>query len=152
MIILGMDPGKASGWTVYDMDNLEVLDMRQSENGVEGFADEYEEIVSDIIGTGNHIDAMVMETFTLRPGVKFPDLTPVECWGWMKGQGNASKLVRCAPSAHKSLVSDANIRQSGLMKDYKVGAGHSRDALRLALWFSMSKMKHTPTIRLVKGM
>lgn len=143
MIILGIDPGVATGWAIYDTDCLAVVDMGQTEDGVLGLAD-------FMRSTREHYDLMVVERFELRENVRYPDLTPKECIGWLKGERYEHELVM--PASHKALVKDKNIKQSNLMAGYKIGAGHSRDALRLTLYYAMAKLKHVETIKLVKGM
>jgi len=141
LIILGIDPGVKTGWALYDTDCLAVVDMWETDGGVQGVVDHMKDFTEPY-------DKMVVERFELRPDVRYPNLTPRNIIGWFQGEGYKFDLVM--PATHKKVVKDADIRQSKLMAGYKIGKGHTRDALRLTLYYAMAKLKHEPTIRLVK--
>lgn len=143
MIILGLDPGKASGIAVYDTEGS-VLHMVEASAGVNGFVDEFE-----LAEQAYEPDYIVCEKFDLRPGNKFlADLTPVECIGWLKGEGYRPEYV--TPAQHKGLVKDSVLTPMMKEAGFPVGAGHTRDALRTAVWFAAVKLKHIPTLEMLK--
>lgn len=143
-LILGCDPGKASGLAVYDLGGR-VLYMDEAQDGVLGFVPAFRAI--------RHIykpDYVVCEKFDLRPGNKFlADLSPVEAIGWLKGEGYKAEYV--TPSQHKSLVKDATLTPMMKAAGFPVGAGHTRDALRTAVWFAAMKLKHRETLEMLKA-
>lgn len=143
-LILGIDPGLATGMAIYDAERQEVVHMEQSEKGVLGFAEAFDRLTYAYDPL--HI---VLERFDLRPGNKFlPDLSPVECIGWVKGEGH--KVDYATPAQHKSLVKDKTLNPLMKSGNFKVGAGHSRDALRIAVWFAAKRLNHRPTLELLK--
>lgn len=145
MKILGCDPGKASGLAVYDTDAGVALYMDEAHNGVQGFVPAFCAIYKTF-----RPDYIVCESFNLRPGNKFlADLSGVEAIGWLRGEGYKAEYV--TPAQHKTLVPDAVL--TPMMKDagFPVGAGHTRDALRTAVWYAVKVLKHRPTIEKLKA-
>lgn len=143
-LILACDPGKASGFALYDFEKQKALWMKQSERGVLGFSTEFETVQE-----WYRPEHIACESFNLRPGNKFlADLSPVECIGWLRGQRYDVEYV--TPAQHKTLVKDKTLNP--LMKDgnFKVGAGHSRDALRIAVWYAAKVLNHRPTLEMLK--
>jgi hypothetical protein len=119
--------------------------MEQSEHGVLGFVDAFVALKETYRPA--HI---VCERFDLRSSNKFlADLSPVECIGWLKGEAYSVEYVM--PSQHKTLVKDRTLNPLMKAGKFKVGAGHSRDALRIALWFAAMRLKHVPSLELLKA-
>jgi hypothetical protein len=154
---MGIDPGLASGVAVWDTAEQKIINMAQTEDGVNGLAPLVREWAIEY--RPNHI---VWEKFTLRAGNKFlADLSSVECIGWAKAEGYYEHNV--IPSTHKTFnwlgdgLPKADSPITKLMKEqgWKFGAGHSRDALSIAVWFSCAKGKDRATFethkRLTKG-
>lgn len=145
MRILGCDPGKASGLAVYNLSAGTVEYMEEAPDGVRGFVPAFMGIYTMFKPA-----YVVCESFNLRSSNKFmADLSGVESIGWLRGEGYKVEYV--TPSAHKTLVKDSKL--TPLMKDggFKVGAGHTRDALRTAVWFAAMRLKHKPTLELLSS-
>lgn len=142
-LILGIDPGKATGFAVYDMAGA-VVYMDESPNGVQGFVPAFCAIRKTF-----RPKYIVCEKFDLRPGNKFlADLSGVEAIGWLKGEGYYAEYV--TPAQHKSLVKDATLTPMMKAAGFPVGAGHTRDALRTAVWYAAMILKHEPTLAMLK--
>lgn len=143
-LILACDPGKASGLVLYSLTEQRPVIMEQSEGGVLGFTERFKFLY------GWWKPAFVVcESFQLRSSNKFvADLSPVECIGWLKGQRYAVEYV--TPSQHKTLVKDKTLNPLMKAGNFKVGEGHTRDALRIAVWFAAKKLNHRPTLELLK--
>lgn len=154
MIIKGLDAGKASGIVYFDTGTQLILSAHEAQEGVLGVAEEFQ--------IERHYDTLIAETFQLRAGNKFlADLSTVEVNGWLKGQGLWDKGV--APNVHKSFnrLGEKDPKASSpvtrLMKEQGVpiGAGHTRDALSICIWFACTKLKCPATLethaRLSKG-
>jgi hypothetical protein len=138
-----LDPGKASGLAIYSIYGT-VVDMRQSNNGVEGFVRDFK----DMLGYYDP-DHIVCESFNLRSSNKFlADLSSPESIGWLKGEGYKVHFV--TPSQHKTLVKDSVLTPMMKSGGFPVGAGHTRDALRTAVWYSARVLNHRPTLELLK--
>lgn len=147
MIIKGLDAGLASGIVYWDTGTQRIVRWEQAANGVEGVAQEFD--------SEFHYDVLVAESFTLRAGNKFlADLSTVEVNGWLKGQYLWDKSV--APNVHKAFCRlgakdpKANSPITKLLKEQGVpiGAGHVRDALSIAIWYSCTKLKDPATLAL----
>jgi hypothetical protein len=140
-----LDPGKASGLSVYNTDTLVVEYMEEAQNGVLGFVPAFLGIKAMF-----KPDAVACESFTLRSSNKFvADLSPVESIGWLRGEG--FKVTFVPPSTHKTLVKDAPLNRLMKAGGFPIGAGHTRDSLRVGLWYAAKVLKHRPTLELLSN-
>lgn len=106
------------------------------------------------------LDYAACENFTLRSSNKFTaDLHGVEIIGWLKGEGYWTEGANPEPSQHMTLTrlrknkdnyADSVITK--MMKDagFKIGKGHTRMALSVAVWYAAMRLKHMPTLELLK--
>ena len=118
--------------------------MEESPNGVTGFVPAFKRLY-----TQWEPDHVACESFNLRPGNKFlPDLSSVECIGWLKGEGLRVGYAR--PVQHKTLVKDSTLNPLMKAGKFPVGAGHTRDALRVGVWYAAKVLKHRPTLELLQ--
>lgn len=143
--IIGIDPGKATGIAVYDLETCKPVHMEETPNGIHGFKNTFTDIwIAYCSGV-----TVACEGFTLRGSNKFTaNLQGVEIIGWLKGE--ALCAVYPEPSQHMALVKKSVL--TGLMKEagFPIGAGHTRMALSVAVWHAAKFMKHVPTLELLK--
>lgn len=143
--IIGIDPGKATGIAVYDLETCKPVHMEETPNGIHGFKNEFQ---MTYIAYGNGVK-IACEGFTLRSSNKFTaNLQGVEIIGWLKGE--ALCAVYPEPSQHMTLVKKEIL--TAMMKEagFKVGAGHTRMALSVAVWNAAKMLNHRPTLEMLK--
>lgn len=135
--ILGVDPGGTTGFCVieYGPDSKPVLkEAWQEAGGLGGVLAIRDKIIKHEI--------VVCESFTLRPGVKMPDLSPVYIIGALEAlMPYQDSLVYQQPSA-KVLCPDDKLKKIGM---YQVAKPHANDAIRHAIIY-LVKTNHQPTI------
>lgn len=150
-LILGIDPGLASGMALYDTETCKVIKTYEAQDGIKGFTQPFREL-----RRGAHV---ICEGFTLRSSNKFTaDLSGVEIIGWLKGEGMCSVFPE--PVQHMTITrlrknkDDYKLSPvTKLMKDAKfpIGKGHNRMGLSVAVWYAAMKLKHEPTLRMLAG-
>jgi len=157
--ILGIDPGLATGFAIYNLDTLKVEYVNETANGIYGFKPVYKELIGTAFNNPYGIKYGSCEKFTLRASNKFTaDLHGVEIIGWLKGEDQWGKH-NPEPSQHMTLTrlrekkdkyQDSVITH--MMKDagFKIGKGHTRMALSVAVWYAAMRLKHMPTLELLK--
>lgn len=151
-LILGIDPGLASGMALYDLETCKVVKTYEAPKGIKGFKQPFLQLSWDA-------GYVACEGFTLRSSNKFTaDLSGVKIIGWLEGEELCETFPE--PVQHMTLTrlrknkddySKSVITQ--MMKDAKfpVGEGHNRMALSVAVWYAAMKFKHEPTLRLLTG-
>lgn len=151
MKILGIDPGLATGLAIYNLETLKVEWVQETHDGVKGFKHRF---LRDI----RRVDSWSVENFTLRSSNKFTaDLHGVEIIGWMKGEDYWG-LNNPEPSQHMKITrlgtkdkkADSPITKLMQEADFPIGEGHCRMALSVAVWFAAMRLKHVPTLELLK--
>ena len=150
-LILGIDPGLATGMAVYNLDTLKVDHVQETPDGIKGFKYPF-------LGLQNS-SYVACEKFTLRASNKFvADLHGVEIIGWLKGEGYWG-LHNPEPSQHMTLTKlrekkdkyqDSVITHMLQDAGFKIGKGHTRMALSVAVWYAAMRLKHMPTLELLK--
>lgn len=160
-LILGVDPGKATGIAVYDLETCKPILMHETANGVLGFVE------WDMLTPGHHFqlyDHKACENFTLRSSNKFTaDLSGVEIIGYLKANGylNAKRKIDSFPEPiqhmqltrlRKNKDDYAKSPVTKLMKEcgFKIGEGHTRMALSVAVWYAAKVLIHRPTLEMLK--
>lgn len=160
MKILGTDPGLATGLAIYNLETCTVEHMVETGNGVYG----YKPVFKELMGTGLRnpygITHAACENFTLRSSNKFTaDLHGVEIIGWLKGEGLWGSNANPEPSQHMQLTKLREKKDkyqdsviTHMMEDagFKIGKGHTRMALSVAVWYAAMRLKHLPTLELLK--
>ena len=149
-LILGIDPGLATGMALYDLETCKVVRTYEAQNGVKGFTQPFREL-----RRGAHV---ICEGFTLRSSNKFTaDLSGVEIIGWLKGEGMCSVFPE--PVQHMTITrlrknkDDYKLSPvTKLMKDAKFPDWQRAQpmALSVAVWYAAMKLKHEPTLRLLQ--
>lgn len=145
-VVLAFDPGGTTGWAAgkyTDTEPLEFIYGGQITGGVDGFVKWMKENTE--FPNAELVDfdlTIVSESFSLRPGVRNPDLTPVRIEGALTALVGTENVVYQQP-AMKALVSDDRLRKYGL---WIPGQRHHMDARIHALAY-MSRLKHIPTLR-----
>lgn len=154
--ILGVDPGKATGLAIFDTQTLEIVRMDETPHGIRGFKEPFKAIVeSPMLG----VHHLVFENFTLRSSNKFTaDLSGVEIIGWLKGECYWGKH-NPEPSQHMGLTrlrqkkdNYAESKVTKLMKaqGYRIGKGHTRMALSVAMWYAAMVLKDRTVLEYLK--
>lgn len=144
MLILGIDPGKATGITVMDLDQHKVLEAIQ--------VDWDEWVLGNMMEhylTSYDIDLIVCESFIPRWGQKF-DLDSVYLIGALKATVDNELLQFVAPSAHKSLIKRDWAKQLVLEAGYKIQQGHKVDSTSLCLYAGIVHKNQTTIKELAK--
>lgn len=138
---LSLDPGGTTGYALFDYDDdsdAVVTESGQISDGLKGFMKWYGAFTFDAF------DFVVCESFTLRTGVKFPDLSPVYIIGALEAYEDAlGKKVIYQPPTSKPLCDDYTLKKLGI---YTPGQGHANDALRHGIIYLRNK-RHMPTLR-----
>jgi len=139
--VLCLDPGGTTGYAIFEYSEdgeAVVKTAGQIPDGLEGFIEWYmEQVVSSW-------DVVVCESFTLRTGVKFPDLSPVYIIGALQAMEAAwDKKPIYQPPTSKPLCNDDVLKRLGI---YIPGRGHANDALRHGIIYLRNK-RHLPTLR-----
>lgn len=134
MRLLSLDPGGTTGYAIIDyFDNqVELLESGQISDGLTGFIAEWRYLKYDVV---------VCESFTLRPSVKFPDLSPVYIIGALEVLSSQYPIVYQPPSS-KPLCTDTVLKRLGM---YQVGKPHANDAIRHGIIY-LRKQNHMPTL------
>ena len=157
--ILGTDPGLATGIAIYNLDTCAVEYMRETGEGVYGYKPVFKELFGFGLRNPYGITHTVCENFTLRSSNKFTaDLHGVEIIGWLKGEDYWGANANPEPSQHMKLNKlgekdkKADSVITHMMNDagFKIGKGHTRMALSVAVWYAAMRLKHIPTLELLK--
>lgn len=159
MRILGIDPGLATGFSVYDTDTLSIVETLESGAGIKGFTPQFKHYMGGMISPLS-ITHMCCENFTLRGSNEFvADLSGVEIIGWLKGEcywGSNNP----EPSQHMQLTKlrkkkdnygDSVVTKMMKRDGHKIGKGHTRMASSVAIWYAAKVLKHEPTLRILSG-
>lgn len=139
--ILSLDPGGTTGWAIIEYSDTEepkLLDCGQVANGLEGFIDWYSKI------DDYELDGVICESFTLRLGVKFPDLSPVYIIGALNAFEYNRLHIVMQPPTMKPLCSDEVLKRINF---YQVGLPHGNDAIRHGIIYLRNK-RNRPTLKL----
>lgn len=149
-----MDPGLATGTAIYDLETCTFVRMDETPLGIRGFTRPFKALYNAVL----EVDHIACEGFTLRSSNKFTaDLSGVEIIGWLKGQ--QYEVTYPEPSQHMTLTrlrknkdDYAESPVTKLMKSqgFKIGAGHSRMAGSVAIWYAAKILNHRPTLELLK--
>lgn len=138
---ISLDPGGTTGYAFFEYEEdseAVVLDAGQIPNGLTGFIDWFGKLPTFAF------DAVICESFTLRTGVKFPDLSPVYIIGALEAYEDASdRKPVYQPPTSKPLCDDDVLKKLGI---YIPGKGHANDALRHGIIYLRNK-RHMPTLR-----
>jgi hypothetical protein len=149
-LILGIDPGKATGLALYDLDTCKFIHMEETPNGVRGFLHPFLRL--------QHPDRhVVCEGFTLRASNEFTaNLQGVEIIGWLKGEDYCDTFPE--PVQHMTLsrlrknkdkYQDSPVTHLMKQAGFKIGEGHTRMAGSVAMWYAAKVLKHRPTLELL---
>lgn len=159
MRILGIDPGLATGFAIYDTDTLSFVHMEESGKGIYGAKPTLQNLWGRGLGNPYRVSGIACENFTLRSSNKFTaDLHGVEIIGWMKGESYWHSQ-NPEPSQHMTLTrlrekkdSYADSKITHLMKSggFKIGKGHTRMAGSVAVWYAAMVLKHQQTLEMLK--
>ena len=139
--LLSIDPGGTTGVSMLEYSDStapKLVFQTQVENGLEGFINFYETFYMKLAWT-----QIVCESFTLRTGVKFPDLSPVYIIGALEVLSGAIK-VNYQPPTSKPLCDDNVLKRIGM---HLPGKGHANDATRHGIIY-LRNSKHMPTIEM----
>lgn len=140
--LLCIDPGGTTGVSILsysDSTEPELLFYLEVEDGLNGFINFYNKMKPLY-----HWDMVVCESFTLRVGVKFPDLSPVYIIGALEAmEGNPDKIVYQPPTS-KPLCNDTVLKRIGM---HQKGKGHVNDSTRHGIIY-LRNQKHLPTIKM----
>lgn len=151
-LILGIDPGLASGISIYDTEDQQFRLMDQIPDGISGQFKPY------FLSALAQCDHMVCENFTLRSSNKFTaDLSGVEIIGWLKGekywgQRNPEPVQHMTLTGLRKNKDDyAKSPVTKIMKaqGYRIRDGHSRMAGSAAIWYAAKVLNHQPTLRML---
>jgi hypothetical protein len=137
--MLCLDPGGVTGVAIidYDNNNVNVTYFGQVEDGLDGFISWYKRVESFY-----NWDFVVCESFTLRPSVKFPDLSPVYIIGALTALQERNSIIYQQPQ-QKPLCDDSRLKSMGF---YKPGLGHANDAIRHGIIY-LRNNRHMPTLK-----
>lgn len=141
-ILLALDPGKTTGWSLwqYDADEpLENLSHGQIENGVEGF-------IKTLTDTWriNWETEIVSESFILDGRTPNPDTTPLQIEGvLMLDAAQNMTPLKFQRNNMKKHVTDDLLKQHNL---YWTGQPHAVDSARHALAY-VKTMPHMPSLK-----
>jgi hypothetical protein len=139
--LLCIDPGGTTGVSIinYSEDSEPQLwEWLEVEGGLEGFIDFYQKTEPYY-----NWQEIVCESFTLRTGVKFPDLSPVYIIGALEVLGRG-KTITYQPPTSKPICSDDVLKRIDM---HKRGMGHVNDSTRHGIIYLRNK-KHMPTIKM----
>jgi hypothetical protein len=147
--VLALDPGGTTGWALgaySDLLPLNFVDGGQITAGVNGFVAWFTRM-SWMGGMSDDSDVQIVsESFTLRPAVKFPDVTPLRIEGALSALLGPDG-VRYQTPATKALVPDSELRRLGF---WIPGQRHQMDARIHALAYMM-KTHYMPTLETYFG-
>lgn len=136
MRLIGCDPGKASGYAVLNTKHLLIEHMSIDNHNP------YELLERVDFLTPHREQVLVVENFSPRWGQKF-DLDSVYHIGAMQGAYGMQKVNLVMPATHKGSVPRAKVKSLMQAQGYKIGAGHSLDALSLCLYWAGFKLRDT---------
>ncbi len=139
--ILSLDPGGKTGAAVIDFDekDIKLIYFAEIVDGLNGFISWYK-----LVQPSYNWDFVVCEDFTLRPSVRFPDLSPVYIIGALTALQGPENIIFQQPH-QKPLCDDSRLKIMGF---HKPGLGHANDAIRHGIVY-LRNQKHVPT--LMKG-
>ena len=140
--ILCIDPGGTTGIAIFNVSEdsePRLWEHLQIPNGTKGFIDFFRE--NEPLYNWKKI---VCESFTLRTGVKFPDLTPVYIIGALEAMVKDSVEVVLQSPSLKGLCDDDRLKSIGM---HQRGNGHANDAIRHGIIY-LRNTKHMPTIEM----
>lgn len=150
-LILGIDPGLATGMALYNLETCQLDYAEETGNGIKGFKRPFLESLEDA-------EFVVCENFTLRAKNNFTaDLSGVKIIGWLEGEELCATFPE--PIRHMSLTKlrekkdkyqDSVITHMFQGTSFKIGKGHTRMALSVAVWYAAMILKHEPTLELLK--
>lgn len=135
--ILGLDPGKATGWSLWEYDAITPLrpvSHGTIEGGLSGFLAWWRDG-----GVEFTTDEVVCESFRLDGRTPNPDITPLRIEGALAALWPETIFQ---PNTMKLHMTDERIKALGL---WWPGKGHDRDSLR-HVWALMKMRKHYPTL------
>jgi hypothetical protein len=136
---LSIDPGGTTGLAIIEagVDTPPVLEYAQQvSDGLQGF------LTWCHYSQNEQLDFVVCESFTLRPSVKFPDLSPVYIIGALEALYQ-DKSITYQPPSSKPLCDDDVLKRIGM---YQVGKPHNNDAIRHGIIYLRNK-RHMPTLQ-----
>jgi len=153
--VIGVDPGKATGIAVYDLVSNKVIEVHETQNGIKGFKPVFLDLLYDYNADLSHV---ACENFTLRSSNKFTaNLDGVKIIGWMQGEEYGEAFPE--PSQHMQLTrlrekkdnyADSPVTHMMKQAGCKIGKGHTRMGLSVAVWFAAKRLTHIPTLELLK--
>lgn len=135
-IILGLDPGGCTGWSIWHYDSVtppRPVEHGQIKGGLRGFV-EWWQSRSEL-----DWDEVVSESFRLDGRTPKPDTTPLEIQGAL---GVLWPNVIYQPNTMKLHMTDERIKALGL---WWPGQPHATDSLR-HVWTLLKRRKHMPTL------
>lgn len=154
--VIGVDPGKATGIAVYDLSTCKPVHMEETGNGIKDFVRVYQGLESDDDYCNSYT---ACEGFTLRSSNEFTaNLQGVEIIGWLKGEALCATFPE--PVQHMTITKlrknkdkyqDSVITKMMQEAGFPIGAGHTRMALSVAVWYAAMKLKHKPTLEILSG-
>lgn len=134
MIIVGFDPGKASGYAVLDTEHMRIRHMEIANHSPFQCVDAMQDIQESY-----GCDAMVVENFIPRWGQKF-DLDSVYLIGALQGMYD-NEVLLVNPSTHMGVVPREKLTRLMKEQGYAIQAGHSRMGLSVAVYYAAFKLK-----------
>lgn len=140
--LLCIDPGGTTGVSILnysDTGEPKLWFYLQVENGLEGFIKFYR-AMEPMYNWGE----IVCESFTLRPGIKFPDLSPVYIIGALEAMVKHTQKIIYQPPSSKPICNDDVLKRIGM---HQRGKGHVNDSTRHGIIY-LRNQKHLPTIKM----
>lgn len=134
MHLIGVDPGKASGLAVLETSSMTIEHLSIAYSNCEGLAQQVSLLGYDFRSAGGD-SPVVCENFIPRFGQKF-DLDSVYHIGALQAVIGTTDVHLVLPATHKGLVPKEKLTALMKSQGYKVGAGHSRDALSVAVYYA----------------
>lgn len=138
-VILGLDPGLSTGWSVWFYDAItppQHIAHGTILEGHIGFIEWWYENQPRY-----EWDEVVCESFVLDGRTEFPEVDPLRTEGALAVLWPETMFQRNVMKAH---MTDKKIKELGL---WWPGKGHDRDSLR-HVWANLKMRKHAPTIML----
>lgn len=139
MRILAVDPGKTTGWVIYQ----EGEDLEFGQSAFEPFVKKVERVQQ---GISSYIDTIVCERFTINTfTTKNSNQTDaLEVIGYLKSVAvrYQTRFLLQMPSSAKTFATDERLKDAGL---YIVGQDHARDAARHLLLYLTQKGLYAPS-------
>lgn len=141
-IILGLDPGESTGWSIWGYDETHApghLDHGIIEGGLKGFIRWWH--LSKWTGVPSEV---VCESFRLDGRTDFPNVTPLRIEGALAVLWPETHFQ---PNTMKLHLSDRKMKELGL---WWPGPGHDRDSMRHVFAY-LKVRRHRPTLELWKA-